>query len=206
VDDPNDYGLGGYINITFDQEVDVYNITFVDSDETESKSHIKTYDENGTLITNHSIPALGDNALYLVDINAKSIRKVEVFYDSSGAIGFFHFFRPEIDMIDFLAYNNGTIGYLPGNAHDEAVRDGVWTNGSFFDTSQVSEGESIGRDMFSNDTNVVDDWDDEGGKDAGIITMGYQNIPEFHTMMIPVAGILGLFMVLKRRRKHRLKK
>ena len=175
VDDPNDFGAGGFINITFDQEVDIYNITFVDSDETESKSYIKTYDADGVLITNNSVPALGDNALYFVDIHAKGIRKLEVFYESSGAIGFFHFFRPETDMIDFFAYNNGSTGYVPNAAHDEAVNDGIWTGNDFFDTTFVMENETVGRDKNSLDADEPEDWQDHGGRHSAGETQGYRN-------------------------------
>jgi len=200
VDDPDDNGPGGFINVTFDSDVDIYNITFVDSDETESNSSIKTYDSKGTLVTTNSIPALGDNALYFVDINAKGVRKLEIFYDSSGAIGFFHFFRPEADMMDFFAYCSESASYFKGEAHLEAVDDGIWTDGDYFDSSYVSEGESMGRDMNSNDTDVSDDWDESGGKDVLITTQGYQNIPEFARGLVPSVVIIALSISIVRRR------
>lgn len=107
------------------------------------------------------------------------------------------------DMTDFVAYNRGESGYIPGDAHDEAVEDGIWTDGDFFDITNVSEGESIGRDKNSTDTDEPEDWDDHGGVDADGLTQGYQNIPEFSDLITPLTVSTLVFVMYVRRKKVR---
>ncbi|MCK4614481.1 MAG: DUF2341 domain-containing protein, partial [Thermoplasmata archaeon] len=85
--------------------------------------------------------------------------------------------REIVEMVDFIAYNNGPSGYVPGDAHDEAVAAGIWDDGDFFDSSDVDEGETMGRDKDSTDTDQPGDWDDHGGRDATRETPGARNIP-----------------------------
>ncbi len=99
----------------------------------------------------------------------------------------------EETIVDFVGW--GFAGaYLPGEAHDQAVEAGIWSNGAFFEavggvpqqTLQGQErlhlvwlGESIGRDADGTDTNTPADWDVLGGADALGPTPGAANISEF---------------------------
>jgi len=111
----------------------------------------------------------------------------------------------ETQMIDFVAYNDGPSGFTPGEAHDEAVDDGIWDDGDFFDVTDVSVNETFGRDKWSTDTDQPDDWCDHGGKDADGWTLGFQNtmekIPEFSELLPPVVIVFGVFLYYRRRRK-----
>lgn len=75
-------------------------------------------------------------------------------------------------------YNNGT-------AHDYAVTAGIWDSGDYFGAPPpepwmrkqlIVEGESIGRDKDSTDSNQPEDWDGTGGKDAIAPTLGARNL------------------------------
>jgi len=90
-------------------------------------------------------------------------------------------------VVDYLAWNYGDSGYVPGIAHNDAVAVGVWQDGLFLNTQRVAlhttdrfrcvrEGESIGRDKDSSDTNGLADWDTLGGRDAIDYTPCVQNL------------------------------
>lgn len=80
--------------------------------------------------------------------------------------------------------------YNPGQAHDYAVSAGIWDSGDFFEIINTPgqlglimlEGETIGRDKDSTDTNQPDDWCSHGGRDARGPTPGEQNL----YILIPV--------------------
>ena len=73
----------------------------------------------------------------------------------------------------------------------------------------MSDGESIGRDKDSTDTDQPADWDDHGGKDATAETPGARNIiPEFKQILLPVGFVTALVFHVrwkKRRRKQKRK-
>jgi len=109
------------------------------------------------------------------------------------------------NIIDFMNWHDSSIGtYLGGIAHLRAWLAGIWDWGDYFNihTNPVSDGESIGRDKDSTDTNQPADWDDHGGKDAAIDTPGARNIPEFGQIAVPVMAVLAVFAVFRRRRKR----
>ncbi|MBI2092391.1 MAG: lamin tail domain-containing protein [Deltaproteobacteria bacterium] len=87
---------------------------------------------------------------------------------------------------DFVAYSDaGEIA--EGHAFNHAKTAGIWQAGDFFDTSGaaqkdttltpvfVAEGDSIGRDRYSTDTNASADWHALGGIDSFGITLGAEN-------------------------------
>lgn len=92
-------------------------------------------------------------------------------------------------IIDFISYcYEGS--YTPGIAHDYATKAGIWSEGEYFDPMAESvpignllavpeEGNSIGRDSHSNDTNMPEDWDLSGGKDAFQQSPGRCNLDLF---------------------------
>lgn len=64
-----------------------------------------------------------------------------------------------------------------GDSYIDAVSAGIWMGDDYFDltTNIVFEGESIGRDMFSTDTNSSADWFSDGGANVIGMTFGKDN-------------------------------
>jgi len=89
------------------------------------------------------------------------------------------------DFVSWCADGN----YNPGPAHDYAVSAGIWTSGEFVDvsfttgTNFVLDGESIGRNKYSSDTNSPTDWDDHGGADVYGPTPGAKNAVTYGHVM-----------------------
>lgn len=94
----------------------------------------------------------------------------------------------ENTIIDFVAYcYEGN--YTSGTAYDYATKAGIWNDGEYFNPAinipasskvpVVSEGGSIGRDSYSNDTNMPEDWSVTGGKDAFEPSPGRCNLNVF---------------------------
>ena len=89
-------------------------------------------------------------------------------------------------IIDFISYcYEGD--YTSGKAHGYANKAGIWDKVEYFNplekplpygprSSIIMEGETIGRDANSTDTNTPDDWDTTGGKDAWLETPGRINL------------------------------
>lgn len=82
---------------------------------------------------------------------------------------------------DFVSWNfDGD--YDPGLAHDYAVSAGIWSDGDYFDILyepkgyRLVEGDTIGRDKDSTDTNKPEDWYGHGGVDANGPTPGERNL------------------------------
>lgn len=122
------------------------------------------------------------------------------------------------DVVDFVAWNYGAIGYTPGTAHDDAVALAEWTEGLFLNTKSLKEhprekvrrvkpGQPIGRDKDSTDTNRPEDWDAQGGKSAAgrtpcrrnfdhrpflVFNGGAPPAPKEWTVMVYVDGDDGL--------------
>ncbi len=94
-------------------------------------------------------------------------------------------------IVDFISWKRGDSGYIPGTAHDDAVAAGQWTQGDFLNTARIQNsprekfrsvmpGSSIGRDKNSTDIHEPYDWDANGGRHAGDITLCRQNLNFFH--------------------------
>jgi len=90
-------------------------------------------------------------------------------------------------IVDFVAWNRGASGYIPGVAHANAVAASQWISGEFVNTDRLSHsvremarrvvsGTSIGRDKDSTDTNSARDWDARGGRDADGMTPCGRNL------------------------------
>lgn len=80
------------------------------------------------------------------------------------------------DFVSWCADGN----YSPGTAHDYAVSADIWDDGGNFDTGfptgkTIWDGNPIGRDKSSTDTDQSDDWDSKGGVDAYYPTPGAKN-------------------------------
>ncbi len=92
-------------------------------------------------------------------------------------------------IVDFISYSFDN-DYLPGIAHGYAASAGIWEYNASFNATGDSiqeyskipasvEGDSIGRDADSNDSNLPKDWDIDGGKDAFQASPGSGNIDLF---------------------------
>jgi hypothetical protein len=115
-------------------------------------------------------------------------------------------------IVDYIAW-----GADQGADDDGAVTSNLWDDGDFINTSQLQDGQTIGRDKNSNDTDQPQDWQNATGyaDPFGIdrstqngSTPGLQNrdgIPEFSEIVFPFAVILILFAV-GRRKYRRLSK
>ena len=103
-------------------------------------------------------------------------------------------------IVDYVAWGGDA-----GTDDDLAVTRGEWTDGTYVDTSQIVENETIGRNKDSTDTNSPTDWEngtnkaDPYGVNATMATQGAQNIdciiPEFNFILIPILTI-SLFILL----------
>ncbi len=95
----------------------------------------------------------------------------------------------ESNLRDFLAWKASDIDFQGGQAYDQAVSAGLWSEDHYFNSANASNfpgskvlmvepGTSIGRDQDSNDTNDPDDWAIDGGRNAIDISPGRQNYDE----------------------------
>jgi len=106
-----------------------------------------------------------------------------------------------LDPIDYMAYGSGgDIDALPSGA-DANPYDIGWTGSP--NPSIPTAGQSIGRNMYSTDTDAVGDWESTGGIDADTITPGYaNNIPEFSRIWLTALFVLGIYLLLKSKSKN----
>jgi hypothetical protein len=100
------------------------------------------------------------------------------------------------DIIDYVAW-----GGDPGDDDSSAMATGIWQDGEFVDTTGLLENETIGRDMYSTDTDTPDDWENSSTSRAdpfGInstretpgATNLYPCIPEYEIMAIPIMALI----------------
>jgi hypothetical protein len=119
------------------------------------------------------------------------------------------------DDLTLLDNNDAVIDYVawgadPGTDDDDAVNAGQWTAGNYVDTTGLSEGDSLGRDKDSNDTDLPDDWEnpsssqaDPYGVNATVLTQGARNldIPEFDDLIFPIMFIALVYFCFSKRFK-----
>ncbi|MDP6155423.1 MAG: PKD domain-containing protein [Candidatus Thermoplasmatota archaeon] len=92
--------------------------------------------------------------------------------NARGAIGLYSPQGPE----DYVAWGTGG----SNNVASDAVGAGIWTQGTSL-TGNFLKGDSIGRDQFSTDTNIVADWSRGGGLFSNGPTIGLSN---YYSLMI----------------------
>ena len=125
------------------------------------------------------------------------------------------------DDIALLDGNNHTIDYVAwgsdaGTDDDDAVAAGVWTDGTFIDTSTMASNATLGRDKYSTDNDGIGDWcnattskADPYGVNATMQTPLSQNIdiPEFDEITFFMMNLIVVGLILKlRHRKKRSRK
>jgi hypothetical protein len=108
------------------------------------------------------------------------------------------------DIIDYVAW-----GGNPGADATDAVAESEWSPDQYVDTTGLYEGETLGRDKDSTDTDTPSDWEnstttraDPFGVNATSETPGRQNcdliIPEFNILAIPIMFITILMFCFNR--------
>nr|MCH9647210.1 carboxypeptidase regulatory-like domain-containing protein [Deltaproteobacteria bacterium] len=83
--DPDDNAGGGDFIFTFDSPVEIASVTLVDIDLNEPAA-VEVFDENGSLISQAGMLALGDNSVQVVEVAAAGVRRLEIHFPSSGAV------------------------------------------------------------------------------------------------------------------------
>jgi len=108
--DPDDNAGGGTLIFTYEEAVTVESVTLVDIDSNEAGGSIaQFFDENGGLISSVAIPALGDNSVQTIEINAEGVVEMRIILVSSGAVAEVVFNQPEIGV-----YENFASVWAPG--------------------------------------------------------------------------------------------
>jgi hypothetical protein len=123
------------------------------------------------------------NGTYFVHLNH------EVLDNTREEIAIYSGNPTEESIIDFFTYcyNNQ---YQPTSTHDHAISAKIWNEKEYFNPINVPkpifnkvptiiEGDSIGRDIYSSDTDTPQDWDILGGQHAYQPTKGRPNIDIF---------------------------
>ncbi|MEL7060841.1 MAG: SdrD B-like domain-containing protein, partial [Acidobacteriota bacterium] len=147
--DPDDNSTGGTFTLTFDRDVEVDSLTFLDNGDTlgVDGGEIRYFDMGGTEIGSVVIPGVGDNGYTeLLDLGGAGIRSVEIELFGSGSLDTFGFCpppvrdvrlgdrvwldadgdglqdigEPGIDNVEVTLYDAGPDG-VPGGGDDVAV-------------------------------------------------------------------------------------
>jgi len=85
VDDFRDSFAGGTQVYTFDQAVTIGSFIFVDKD-TGSAGKATAFDASGGVIATAPIPNAGNASVQTIDLNATSVRRLEIVYHDSGGV------------------------------------------------------------------------------------------------------------------------
>jgi hypothetical protein len=100
-DATNDEAGGGLIIFTFENPMTIYGMGMVDADQGETESYFTAYDENGNVLVEHNLLALGDNSYQYIFFNQNNnlaglsdVKRLEVKLDSSGSISGFDMCPP----------------------------------------------------------------------------------------------------------------
>jgi hypothetical protein len=120
--------------------------------------------------------------------------QTSVFNDDMDEIALYSGVPSRRTIVDFISWSSDV--YQAGIAHDMAVQSAIWTRDQFFKSANFSplpgqrrrsvrQGQSIGRDKDSTDTDLPVDWDITGGKDAMDNTPRAQNISVFGLTIMP---------------------
>jgi len=133
--------------------------------------------------------AFPDEAYYFVGT-------LDEIFDNDGDSVALYMGEPSAEtIIDYVAWNSKsnksiapplTITIVLNVAEGYASDAGIWTRGTYLDTSYANEnfvlrGETIGRTSASADTDSPEDWSDNGGSDAWGPTEGWSNSGPLYT-------------------------
>ena len=100
----------------------------------------------------------------------------EVFDDFEDECALYQGNPSVLNITDFISWSHDE-AYVPGQAHDLATDGGIWDPGNHYQlcTPCGFEGESIGRDSASTDSDLPEDWYGGGGVNAQEPTPGKDN-------------------------------
>ena len=82
--DPDDEAKGGTLIFSFDMPVELASVGLLDIEE--GSGHVKTFDENGNLISTIAIPALGNNSRQSLAIGDTEVSRLEITLTGSGGL------------------------------------------------------------------------------------------------------------------------
>ncbi|NNF02189.1 MAG: T9SS type A sorting domain-containing protein, partial [Bacteroidia bacterium] len=85
VDDPNDNGTGGVMIFEFDECVTINSFVFVDQD-FNTLPVVTAYDSLGNIITQVTVPNMGESSVQVVALNASCVSKLEISAVTSFAV------------------------------------------------------------------------------------------------------------------------
>jgi len=119
----------------------------------------------------------------------------EVFKNDADSIALYMGEPSAETIVDYVTWNSKSFDILApppvipvvlNVAEGFASDAGIWTRGTYFDTSYDNEnfvlrGETIGRNSASADTDSPEDWSDNGGSDAWGPTEGWSNSGPLYT-------------------------
>jgi hypothetical protein len=86
---PDDRASGGTIITTFDNPVQVKTVGLLDIDT--NGTSIVTYTPGGTFISSTPVPNRGENSWQSIDVDETGVGRLEIVFDSSGAVTDFEF-------------------------------------------------------------------------------------------------------------------
>ncbi len=84
--DPDDNAGGGTIIFTFDEAVELHSVGILDIDGTESMGTVTAFDGGGGVLASADMQPLGDNSYQDVVVEASNVRRIEVWFPSSGSV------------------------------------------------------------------------------------------------------------------------
>jgi len=93
VNDPDDEAGGGVITFDFDEPVTVNDMKIIDLEDNE-QDFIRCFDASGNLLASITIEGEGDNSVITQAVNVDDVSKVEIEFESSGAVDDISYCRP----------------------------------------------------------------------------------------------------------------
>ena len=117
--DPDDNAGGGTIIFTFDVAVELHSVGILDIDGAESMGVVTAYNGAGDVVASGTMQPLGDNSHQDVPVEASGVRRIEVWFPSSGSVTDI-FFCPEFCVEEAIndprvqPVEAGHAFYLPG--------------------------------------------------------------------------------------------
>ena len=85
--DPDDNGNGGTLTFTFDREVFLASVEILDIDGPEAMGTVTAFDAGGNPVASADMANLGNNSVQTVTLDALGVRRLEIMFPKSGAVG-----------------------------------------------------------------------------------------------------------------------
>lgn len=81
--DPNDKADGGIMRFDWENPTQLNYIDLLDVDKADTRNKIRTYDEQGNLLHEYSVPARGNNSVQRLQLNGELASRMEMVFDPS---------------------------------------------------------------------------------------------------------------------------